>query len=734
MPELFLYDTLTRSRRRFESIEPDQVRMYTCGPTVYRYIHIGNLRSFLLADWLRRTLTTFGYTVKHIKNITDVGHMRQELLDAGEDKLIAAARAEGKTAMQIADFYTDAFRDDERQVNILPSTVLPRATDHIAAMVAMIEQLLERGLAYIVDGTIYFDVTAFPSYGKLSGNQLEAMLSGVRSEADPAKRRPEDFALWKAAEPGRDPLMTWESPWGPGFPGWHIECSAMSKAYLGTQLDIHTGGVDNIFPHHEGEIAQSEGANGCTPYVRFWVHGQHLLVDGLKMAKSTGNDYRLSDLTRRGYDPLAFRYLCATVHYRSRLNFTFAALRAAQRGLNRLRELVAHATVDDVSAAAIAEPLATFQAALADDLNLPQALATLWDAVHSLDKNTAAALALACDEVLGLGLSDWHAEAQRRQAAVAPLLAERETARSHGDFATADALRTQLEADGLHVHDTPAGPMAHQDIPPQPAKGLITSSAEAPCQLDHPDLYDITVSLVGRENADEVERSLRAVRATQGDYRIQVIALDNGSVDGTAEALQRLTEDDPDFVPLLADHDLGEGAGRNATFRCATGRVIVWLGNHVEPTGDVWTPLLQALDGRGVAQPVGAAGGWGLWTADRKEFEPSRGRRVDALEGYMLAFPRALLCQTSWLDEKFRFYRNLDIEFSFRVRKAGYTLAEVPKLPVQVHPHRIWESLPEGERQRRSKKNFDRFYKEWHHWRDVDGVLVYIEDFIRQRG
>lgn len=732
MPQLVLYDTLTRARRPFTSLEPGSVRMYTCGPTVYRYVHIGNLRSFMLADWLRRTLTGLGYTVRHVKNVTDVGHMRQELLDAGEDRMIAAARAEGKSAAQIAAFYTDAFLEDERRLNILPPTVLPHATEHIPQMIAIIEQLLNRGLAYNVAGNIYFNVAAFPSYGSLSGNTIDsvALQAGVRSEVDPAKQRPEDFALWKAAEPNRDPAMTWASPWGPGFPGWHIECSAMSRTHLGEQLDIHTGGVDNIFPHHEGEIAQSEGATE-KKYVNFWVHGQHLLVDGLKMAKSTGNDYRLSDLAARGYDPLAFRYLCATVHYRSRLNFTFTALGAAQQGLNRLRELVTlnePATSDE----RIFAPFTTFTATLADDLHVPRALAILWHAIATLPPADGAALALACDSVLGFGLSAWRMLAQERGESAMALLTQREQARHQGDFVTADLLREHITAAGLHVHDTPNGPRAHGAPPAQPGRGRITSSSEVPTRLDQPDEYDFTVSLVGRGQSDEVVRAHKAIRATQGAYRIQIVALDNGSPAHDSATLRELAATDPDFIALLADHDMGEGAGRNATFRRATGRVLVWLGNHVEPTGDVWTPLLQALAGRGVAQPIGAAGGWGLTTADRKDFFPSQGQRVDALEGYLFAFPRQLLRATGWLDEKFRFYRNLDIDMSFRIRKAGYALAEIPDLPVRVHPHRIWESLSDGERQRRSKKNFDRFYREWHHWRDSAGVLIYIEDFIRR--
>ena len=402
--ELRLYNTLTRTKEIFRPIEPGKVRLYTCGPTVYRFIHIGNLRSFMLADWVRRTLIHFGYEVKHVKNITDVGHMRQELLDRGEDKMIAAARKEGKTPLEIAAFYTQAFMDDEAKVNILPAHVFPRATDHVPEMIHITQRLLEKRLAYQVDGTIYFDVSAFPNYGGLSGNELEGLLGGVRGEVATDKQAVEDFALWKAAEPGR--VMKWDSPWGEGFPGWHIECSAMSIKHLGEQIDIHTGGVDLVFPHHEDEIAQSEGYTGKS-FVNYWVHGQHLLVDGLKMAKSTRNDYRLVDLVARGFDPLALRYLYATAHYRTRLNFTFDALRGAQRGLGRLRERLLE--VDQLGGErdewAEAEHVSNFDAALADDVNLPMALASTWSMLRSnLSPASKKHVLLKFDEVLGLWL------------------------------------------------------------------------------------------------------------------------------------------------------------------------------------------------------------------------------------------------------------------------------------------------------------------------------------------
>ncbi|HKZ50563.1 MAG TPA: cysteine--tRNA ligase, partial [Dehalococcoidia bacterium] len=316
---LILYNTLARRPEEFHPQEPEAVRLYSCGPTVYRFAHLGNLRTYLMVDWLRRTLEAAGYRVVHVKNITDIGHMRQEMLERGEDKIIAAALAEGKTPQEIAGFYAEAFFRDEAKLNILPATVHPRASEHVAEMVDLIEKLVMQGVAYEAGGNIYFDVGRFATYGRLSGNLLRDLMEGARVEVDPLKRSPQDFTLWKAAEPGR--TLKWPSPWGEGFPGWHIECSAMAIKYLGPHLDIHTGGVDNIFPHHEGEIAQSEAVYGG-PFVRYWVHGQHLLVNGVKMAKSAGNSYILADLERSGFEPVAFRYLCLTVHYRRRLNFT----------------------------------------------------------------------------------------------------------------------------------------------------------------------------------------------------------------------------------------------------------------------------------------------------------------------------------------------------------------------------------------------------------------------------
>jgi cysteinyl-tRNA synthetase len=440
--DLRIYDTLERRVVPLTTERPGEVRMYTCGPTVYRPVHLGNLRSYLLADWLRRTLTYFGNRVTAVKNVTDVGHMRQDVVDRGEDKVIAAALAEGKTPKEIAEYYEAAFHEDERRLGILPATSFPRATDHVPEMVSIIRTLVDRGLAYAVDGTVYFSVKAFPGYGKLSGNVGEALRQGVRAEVDPAKRDPADFALWKKAEPGR--MLSWESPWGPGFPGWHIECSAMSSKYLGKRFDLHTGGVDNIFPHHEDEIAQSEGAFGHAP-VRHWVHGQHLLADGVKMAKSARNTLTIDEMIDLGIDPLAFRYQCLLTHYRARMQFSMGALRQAAEALDHLRQRIRH-----WSQLAARPPddrrrerwLREFDEALADDLNLPRSLAILQRCANDPEtpERTRLDVLLAADEVLGLDLASVASERSKAPREVLASIEELRAARASGDFRRADGL------------------------------------------------------------------------------------------------------------------------------------------------------------------------------------------------------------------------------------------------------------------------------------------------------
>jgi cysteinyl-tRNA synthetase len=748
-----IYNTLTGRVEPIEPIEPGLVKLYSCGPTVYRYIHIGNLRTFTMADWLRRALVRAGCEVLHVKNITDVGHMRVELLDRGEDKLIAQARQEGKTAGEIAAFYTAAFRHDESRLNILPAHVFPRATEHIPEMIVIIAGLLENGSAYCAGGNVYFDVARFPGYGKLSGNQMAQLLEGVRDAADPHKRNPEDFALWKAAEPGRE--MAWDSPWGRGFPGWHIECSAMSMKYLGSHFDIHTGGVDNIFPHHEDEIAQSEGYTG-QPCVNTWVHAQHLLADGLKMAKSTGNAYTLADIEARGFEPLGLRYLYAMTKYRTRLNFTFTALRAAQTGLRRLRlaALRLAATNDEGRLAVYGGPSVAasiaaddhsaywrdrFTAALDEDLNLPRAMATIWDLLRGRGQATPdevrLALLLEFDEVLGFSLAedirDRRLEIRDTVAnlrslmsnlpqPIAALVQERAALRHDKCYVEADQLRQRVAAAGYAIRDTPNGPLIER-LAAEDEFPVITRSADAADMRDTPDVREFSINLLAHDSRSDLERCVRSIARHCTGRNIEIVIVDNGSTDDTVVYLQELAriglrDESGEPIPLrvlFADHNLGFAAGRNATMRASRGRLIVLLDTSIELRGDIWAPLAQTL----ADETIGVAGPYGLVTDDLQEFQESAEPDVDAIEGYLMAFRRALLSEIGQFEEKFRFYRLLDVYESFMFKASGYRVVAMPELAalLEQHPHREWYSLTEEERATKSKKNYDIFKRRWHH-------------------
>ena len=457
-----LHNTLSRAIETLEPVTPGRVSIYTCGSTVYKYAHIGNLRTYLFGDLLHRTLEYLGYEVLYVKNITDVGHMRDDQLDSvsGPDKIELAAEVEGKTPTEIADFYTHAWFEDEALINILPADVTPKATDHISEMIDLTGALLEKGLAYEVDGTIYYDVSEFPGYGQLSGQKVEETHAGHRVEVESDKRDPADFALWKHAHEHRS--MRWPSPWGDGFPGWHIECSAMSLKHLGERFDVHTGGIDLKFPHHEDEIAQSEGALGHR-VVSVWLHGEFLTLGDTKMAKSAGNIIRVSDLPAKGFEPLEFRYLALTAHYRSKLDFTEDAMHAAASGLARLRRATSQADADGSSLDLSAEPVAgyhvRFVEAVSEDLAMPSALAVA-HAVAAADDLTSVqrrALLLDFDRVLGLDLARAEAKAAPLPPGAAELLERRAAARADRDFVTSDALRDELSALGVDVRDTPDG-------------------------------------------------------------------------------------------------------------------------------------------------------------------------------------------------------------------------------------------------------------------------------------
>ncbi len=713
---LRIYNTETRRKEDFTPVDPGRARIYSCGPTVYRYAHIGNLRTYLMADWLRRALQKQGYEVTHVKNITDVGHMRQEVLERGEDRVIAAARSEGKTPAEIADFYTQAFLTDEAKLNITPAHFFPKATEHVNEMISMVRSLLENGHAYSAGGNIYFSVGKFPDYGKLSGNRSIKVGEGDIEGVDPAKQDPRDFTLWKTAEPGR--ALKWASPWGDGFPGWHIECSAMAIKYLGPHLDIHTGGVDNVFPHHEDEIAQSEAVHGA-PFARHWVHAQHLLVDGLKMAKSTGNTYILSDLERRGFDPLAFRYLSLTVNYRHRMNFTWQALRAAQRGLERLRERAAELPGDNRVDEYEAEPFRqAFWQAVNDDLNLPRALAMVWQAVRrsELSEGVKAVLLRDFDSILGLGLAS-APTSPSLPGEVSELVERRETLRKERRYREADALRQQIEASGFEVRDTVAAPqvLTRRASRASTTNIAISSSGEASSVAGQPTSLDFSVGVIARDNRVDIERCLGGLLSHTSGHAIEIIVVDNGSTDGTGEWLDEFAASNRTVRVIHADHNLGAGAGRNVIFKQSRGRVLIWLDPSIEVTGDIFTPIAKALEN----DKVGIVGPFGVETHDLHDFHEASAGDVDAIEGYLIACRRELAHNIGELDEKFRFYRHLDLYFSFACREMGYRIVALPDLSLVRHPHSEWLSLADEERDKLSKRNFYRFLHRWGHREDL---------------
>jgi len=454
-----IYSTLTRQVEDLETVQEGQARMYTCGPTVYRYAHVGNLRTFLLADVLRRTLRFVGYDVTQVMNITDVGHMTDESSEAAIDKMLLAAEDEGLTPLEIAAKYTQAFLDDCEAIGVRPADVLPKATDHISEMLELTAKLIELGHAYSADGSVYYDVSSFENYGKLSGNTLDKLRTGHRDlEVDPKKRHPADFSLWKAA--GQFRLMKWDSPWGEGFPGWHIECSAMSMKYLGDRFDIHTGGNDLVFPHHEDEIAQSDGAVGHR-VISYWVHGGHLNLAGQKIAKSTGNVIRIPELVDRGYDPLSFRYLTFQTRYRSMMDFTWEAMAAADGKVKQIRQRMVEWARAEQAPSLFAEAAVLdgrFRGAITEDLDMPAAVVVVNEvATAPISDGEKFALLASWDAVLGLDLERNARAAYEPDARVLALVAERDEARAAKDFARSDSIRDSLAYMGLEVMDTPSG-------------------------------------------------------------------------------------------------------------------------------------------------------------------------------------------------------------------------------------------------------------------------------------
>ena len=452
--DIYFYNTLTRKKEIFKPIDKNEVRIYSCGPTVYKDATIGNLRTNIFQDVLRRVLKYNGFKIKHAMNITDVGHLVSDG-DEGEDKMIKSAREEHKSTLEIAKYYTKLFFEDLKNLNIETPEIICKATDHIQDMIKYVQKLVEKGYAYETSTTIYFDISKLDKYPILSNLNLEEQKAGARVKIDPEKRNPYDFALWiKAPE---NHLMKWDSPWGPSYPGWHIECSAMGQKYLGEQFDIHTGGIDLIPTHHENEIAQSKGACGKIP-ANYWIHGEYLLIDGGKMSKSLGNVYLLKDIINKGYDPLTYKLFTYSGHYRNKLNFTWETIESTSKSLERLKQGYQNHLngTEQIEESVINQYEEKFHQAINDDLNMPLAMGIVWEVVKNEKKSKQLAqLLLKFDTVLGLKI-DEEIQKQEKQMPqeVINLIEERKIARANKNWEKADELREKIRKMGYEVKDT----------------------------------------------------------------------------------------------------------------------------------------------------------------------------------------------------------------------------------------------------------------------------------------
>ncbi len=459
--QIKLYNTLTRKKEDFVPIKGNEVRIYSCGPTVYSYAHIGNFRAYVFVDNLRRILEYNGYKLKHVMNITDVGHLESDA-DEGEDKMVKAAKKEHKSPYEIAEFYTKVFFADMDKLHIERPEIIAKATEHIPDMLEFVKEIIKNGYAYETSTAIYFDVSKLDKYPVLSNRNIEDQIAGARVDVDPEKKNPYDFAIWIKAP--KNHIMKWDSPWGPSYPGWHLECSAMARKYLGEVFDIHTGGVDHIPTHHENEIAQSKGAFGKIP-AKTWMHVEFLQVNGGKMSKSLGNVYTISQLQEKGIEPLAFKLFCYTAHYRTKLNFTFEGAMSSQKALNRLREgyikhKVGTRKIDDSIKDEYKEQ---FLRAINDDLNMPLAMSIVWEVARNDCKSKELAdLMLEFDKVLGLDLVNSENYIKRQSNIEIPneikeLLEKRKVAREEKNWALSDEIRDKIKNKGYIVKDTKEG-------------------------------------------------------------------------------------------------------------------------------------------------------------------------------------------------------------------------------------------------------------------------------------
>ena len=712
---LSLPDTLTKTVKPVNTTTNNYVKIYTCGPTVYRESHLGNLRSYLMADWIKRILINNGSKVLHIKNITDVGHMRQELLERGEDKVVAAAIKEGKSPKEISQYYTNIFFEDELALNILPAEHHPRATDHINEMLSLIESLLYKGYAYEVDGNVYYDVSKFPNYGALSGNIYSNLITGLRTDEDENKHNPQDFTLWKSAEKGR--TLKWPSKWGDGFPGWHIECSAMSFKYLGNEFDIHTGGVDNIFPHHEGEIAQSEAYTGGK-VVGMWVHGAHLLSDGIKMSKSEGNSYTIQTLSELKIDPLSFRYLCATTKYRNRLNFSLNSIKSSQRALQRLRNRIRLIRNQDSDST---EPIdsnnewvQSFNTKANNDLDLPSGISLTWQLIKSdLPSTLKIKIIKEFDKVLGLNLVPNQIN-EKIESNLFSKIKIRSSLKTSEDFHKADIHRESINDLGYVIEDTVEGSIIREKFYSETEFGRLKSISSSSELSQHPlnlNKYDVTFCLIGNDFTSDLTRCINSIINFTKSISYQILILNKISNPESSEFIKSIGQK-VDTKVINTDHGLGEGTSKNILLKSSEGSIIILLDTSVELTNDIANPISTILKD----ESVGITGAFGLKTSDMHHFrdDPNgNGGEMDAIQSYCFAFRRKSIQTVGLMRETFRFYRHLDLDYSFQFKSKGYKIIEIPNLPLIRHEHRIWESMPDYQREKLSQSNYKKFLEKW---------------------
>ena len=459
--KLYFYNTLIRKKEEFEPIEKGKVGFYSCGPTVYWYQHIGNLRTYVFNDILKRVLKYNNYDVNHVMNVTDVGHLTSDA-DEGEDKMEKAAKKEGKTASEIADHYLKVFKEDFKKLSITEPDTWCKATEHLKEQISMVKKLEEKGYTYKTKDGIYFDTSKLKDYGKMAIINEEGLTAGKRIDMGEKKNKT-DFALWKFSEKPGIRQQEWDSPFGLGFPGWHIECSAMSIKYLGEQFDIHTGGEDHIQIHHTNEIAQSEAAFGKKPWVKYWLHGAFLTFKGEKVSKSKGGLFTISELEKKGYEPLSYRYFCLMAHYHRPLAFSIEALEGAQNSYhnlkNKLLGLLEEEDETKTKEDLLKKYKEEFHKEINDDLNMPKALAIVWAVIKDKNVNSKDkyAMIIEFDEILGLNLKELKKEEEKISEDIKSLIEEREEARKNKDWEKSDKIRDQLKEEGIILEDTPKG-------------------------------------------------------------------------------------------------------------------------------------------------------------------------------------------------------------------------------------------------------------------------------------